>query len=44
MRRWPKERTGTSAPTARLRVLPVAFMEEVFRNQTKGKPLARQAG
>ena len=28
---------GTSAPTARLRVLG-AVMEKVFRNQTKGKP------
>src|ERR671911_469565 len=41
MRRWPKERTGTSAPTARRRGVLDAVMEGLFRDQTKLKPGTR---
>jgi hypothetical protein len=41
MRRWPKERTGTSAPTARRRVVLDAVMKKLFRDQTKRKPQDR---
>src|SRR5215204_2483654 len=40
MRRWPKERTGTSAPTARRRVVLDVAMHGLFRHQVKRKPRA----